>query len=85
MTSDVDLDHLVEVMSARCLQHKFTIFPFVIMSVLWRDNFQMMQTSCFSYYDLLVLASLVILACKNYYCSVCQVVIFHSHHFFYIY
>ena len=48
---DIDFDHLVEVMSARCFHHKVAILPFVINVFFVRMRLsqvcETMQTSCF--------------------------------------
>ena len=64
---------------------KLLFFPLWLISMLWQDNFETMQTIYFSHFYLLILAPLMILACNNYYCGVCQVVIFYFHHSIYIY
>ena len=56
---DVKLDHPIQVVSARFLQYKVTIFPFVINTYLVGRYFETMQTSCFSsYFCPLILATM---------------------------
>lgn len=68
ISDDVNLSHLVKVVTASFLYRKVTVFPLVINKHLFGERYlETMQISCFSLsLHPLILASICGLACSNY-------------------
>lgn len=81
ITADINLDHLVKVVSARILHCKGTIFPFAINKYSGGDTLRLCTYSA-SLYTLTNFSTHS--ACSNYY-SGSLVAIFYFPHSFYIY
>lgn len=73
----VNVDHLVNVVSATFFHYKATIFPFIINKYLIGRYFETMQMPCFSLYLLTKSIHWMVPACNSYYCYISSVLIFY--------
>ena len=81
ITADINLEHLVKVVSAKILHYKDTVFPYAINKYVGGDTLRLCTYSALPY----TLTNFSIyLACSNYYCGP-LVAIFYFPHSFHIY